>query len=58
MKQQQRKFKTLHQRKFKKYHILKYKSTTTVKKKKIAKETGNTENRSNTCWQKSYMEIK
>ena len=49
MKQQQRKFKILHQRKFKKYQILKYKSTTTVKKKKIAKETGNTENRSNTC---------
>ena len=43
--------KTLHQPEFKKYHSLKYKPTPTEKVKKIAAETGNTENstRSNAC---------
>ena len=36
--------KILRQRKFKKYNSLKYKPTATVKKKKIAEETGNAEN--------------
>ena len=43
--------KILHQRKFKKYNRLKYKPTTTVKVKKIAKETGNIEIR-------TYAEVK
>ena len=36
--------KTLHQPKFQKYNSLKYKPTPTEKVKKIAAETGNTEN--------------
>ena len=37
--------KILHQQKFKKYNSFKFKPTPTAKAKKIAEETGNTENR-------------